>query len=299
MIDKKKTILVTAGNGNQARAVIPKLVAAGFGVRAMRRVDRPGQGPMQFGAQEIIVGDASNPDDALKAMEGVHAVYHVGPSFHPHEREMGFNMIQQAQRAGVEHFVYSSVLHPILTGLPQHKIKRDVEEKLLESGLNFTILQPADYMQMLSMGILPERSLFMLGWSLDKRQALVDLDDVAEVLVTVLKGGDAHFGATYELSSGENLSANHIAGCLSQAFDRPFTAKQFQHNFDQAIPEVLGHYDEAHSRHQMSEFKVVIDWYNRFDFVGNGNVLRMLLGRNPTTFAEFARKRFNISDSSN
>ncbi len=296
MIHTRKTVLITAGNGNQARAVIPKLAAAGFRVRAMRRVDRSGPGPRDFGAHEVIIGDACNPDDALNAMQGVHAVYHVGPSFHPSEREMGFNMIEQARRAGVEHFVFSSVLHPILTGLPQHQIKRDVEEELLESGLNFTISQPADYMQMVSVGVLPDRSLFLLGWSLDKRQALVDLDDVADVLTTILIEGEAHYGATYELSSGDNLSGHGIAELLSQAFGRPFTAKQFEHKYDRPIPDILGHYDEAHSRHQMSVFKVVIDWYNRYDFIGNGNVLRALLGRSPTSFFEFVRKRFDIKD---
>ncbi len=283
---KNKTILVTAGNGNQARAVIPQLSEAGFRVRAMRRVDRSGSGPKDLGAQEVIIGDACSPDDAFRALEGVHTVYHVGPSFHPREREMGFNMIEQAKRAGIEHFILSSVLHPILTGLPQHAIKRDIEEYLIESGLNFTILQPADYMQMVSLGVSPDNSVFLLGWNLDKRQALVDLDDVAEVLVKIITKGQVHYGATYELSNDDNLSGHGIAESLSQAFDRPFKAYQFQHNYDQPIPDILGHYDEEHSCHQMSVFKIVNEWYDRYDFIGNGNVLRMLLGRDPTSFTD-------------
>ena len=292
MADTAKTILVTAGNGNQARAVIPKLVAAGFRVRAMRRVNREGPGPLDYGAHEVIIGDACDPDDVFQAMEGVHAVYHVGPSFHPKEREMGFNMIEQAQRAGVAHFIFSSVLHPILTGLPQHAIKRDIEERLLESGLNFTIMQPADYMQLVSKGVLPDNGVFFLGWNLQKRQALVDLDDVAEVLTKIVTEGTTHYGATYELSSGDNLSGHGIAESLTQALDRPFTAHQFKHNYDNPIPEILGYYDEEHSRHQMAVFKIVNAWYHRNDFIGNGNVLRMLLGRNPTSYVEFARKQF-------
>ncbi len=295
MTTANQTVLVTAGNGNQARAVIPVLAKAGFRVRAMRRVDRPPPGPKELGAQEVIVGDATNPDDALRAMEGVHAVYHVGPSFHPKEREMGFNMIEQAKRAGVKHFVFSSVLHPILTGLPQHEIKRDIEERLVESGLNFTILQPADYMQMVAWGVIPNQSMFLLGWDLTKKQALVDLDDVAEVLAKVLAEGEAHYGATYELSSGENLSAHGIAASLTQAFGRPFKAMQFKHNYSQPIPFILGEYDKEHSLHQMSVFKVVNEWYDRFDFMGNSQVLRMLLGRQPNSFAEFARKRYGLS----
>ena len=44
------------------------------------------------------------------------------------------------------HFVMSSVLHAITTDLIQHEIKRDIEEHLLSSGLEFTILQPTNYM---------------------------------------------------------------------------------------------------------------------------------------------------------
>lgn len=290
-VEPRKTVLVTAGYGNQARAAVPRLTAAGFHVRAMRRVDRPGPGPNELGAREVVIGDACSASDAYAAMDGVDAVYHVGPSFHPRELEMGLNMIDQAKCAGVKHFVFSSVLHPTLSGLPQHTIKRDIEERLLESGLNFTILQPSDYMQMTALGMVPAQNLFLLGWDLEKRQALIDLDDVAEVLVKVLNEGAPHFGATYELSS-ENLSGNEIAQCLSRVFGRPFGAVRFQHTYD-PIPEIFGHYDEAHSRHQMHVFRIVNEWYDQHDFIGNSSVLRMLLGRNPTSLADFVRKRFD------
>lgn len=293
VVDHAKTVLVTAGNGNQARSVIPRLAAAGFRVRAMRRTNRAGPGPADLGAHEVVVADASRPGDAFDAMQGVDAVYHVGPSFHPHEREMGFNMIEQAQRCGVRHFVFSSVLHPILTGLPQHLIKRDIEERLVQSGLGFTVLQPADYMQMAALGVLADRSQFVLGWDLDRRQAMVDLDDVAEVAVTVLSEGERHDGATYELACGDNLTAHDLAAALTEVFGRPFTARRYVPSYEPA-PEIFGYYDEAHTRHQMEVYKVVNDWYDRHDFVGNGNVLGLLLGRRPTSFAEFARKHFGL-----
>jgi uncharacterized protein YbjT (DUF2867 family) len=142
-------------------------------------------------------------------------------------------------------------------------------------------------------GILPEKSVFALGWNLDKRQALVDLDDVAAVLVKVIGESDAHFGATYELTSGENFSAHDIAAALSEAFGRPFRARWFEQRFE-PNPTIFGHYDEAHSRHQMEVFRVVNAWYDRFDFLGNASVLRMLLGREPTSFTEFVRRHYGL-----
>jgi len=293
MSESTKTVLVTAGFGNQAHSVIPRLRAAGFRVRAMRASNRPGPGPLDLAAHEVVVGDAASADDAARALAAGHAVYHVGPTFHPLERQMGFNMIEQAKQAGVEHFVFSSVLHPILTGLPQHAIKRDIEERLLESRLNFTILQPSDYMQMTVLSVVPEHNLYMMSYVHDNLEALVDLDDVAEVLVKVVLEGPLHYGATYELTSGENLRKEDIVQSLAQAFGRPFALQRYEVSFDHR-PDIFGNVDEAHARHQMETLRVVHNWYDKNDFVGNGNVLRLLLGRTPTSFADFCRKHFGL-----
>lgn len=289
-----KSVLVTAGFGNQAKSTIPRLNAAGFHVRAMRSADRPGPGPKDIGAHEVVIGDAANPDDALRAMEGMHAVYHIGPTFHPLEREMAFNMIEQAKRAGVEHFVFSSVLHPIIYGLPQHAIKRAIEEHLVESGLNFTILQPSDYMQMTAMSVVPDHSIYVMTYENDNREALVDLDDVAEVLVKVIREGPAHYGATYELTDGQNPTKADLVASLSEAFGRPFVLHKMPASFDHR-PEIFGHVDEAHARHQMETLKAVHNWYDHHDFIGNATVLRMLLGREPTSFTQFARRHFGLA----
>lgn len=293
MADAGKTVLITAGFGNQAKSAIPRLNAAGFRVRAMRAKDRPGPGPRDIGAHEVVIGDASDPDDAFRAMQGVDAVYHVGPTFHPREREMGFAMIEQAIRAGVGHFVFSSVLHPILTGLPQHAIKRDIEERLLESGLNFTILQPSDYMQMTVASAVPDHSIYVCTYENDNAEALVDLDDVAEVLVRVLLEGSRHFGATYELTSDGNPTKAELAASLTEAFGRPFSVHYMPSSFEHR-PDMFGDVDEAHARHQMETLKVVHNWYDHHAFIGNGNVLRLLLGREPTTFTQFCRKYFGL-----
>jgi NAD(P)H dehydrogenase (quinone) len=65
----------------------------------------------------------------------------------PDEVVIGTLVIGEAKRAGVEHFVYHSVLHPQTERMTHHWQKLRVEEMLFESGLPFTILQPAPYMQ--------------------------------------------------------------------------------------------------------------------------------------------------------
>ncbi len=60
---------------------------------------------------------------------------------------IGKLVIDEARKAGVKHFVYHSVLHPQTEKMNHHWQKMHVEEMIFESGLPFTILQPAPYMQ--------------------------------------------------------------------------------------------------------------------------------------------------------
>ena len=82
-----------------------------------------------------------------QAMRGVRAVYHICPNMSPDELTIGLAMLLTASLAGVEHFVYHSVLHPQTADMPHHWRKLQAEEVILASGLPFTILQPCAYMQ--------------------------------------------------------------------------------------------------------------------------------------------------------
>jgi uncharacterized protein YbjT (DUF2867 family) len=138
------TVLVTAANGNQGRSLIPRLLTVGVEVRACVRSEASAQALSDAGVVDVVVGDIAEPDVMARCVAGVEKVYYVGPALHPHERQMGFDAVDAASAAGVKHFVFSSVLHAITTDLLQHEIKRDIEEHLLSSGLEFTILQPAN-----------------------------------------------------------------------------------------------------------------------------------------------------------
>jgi uncharacterized protein YbjT (DUF2867 family) len=121
-------ILVTAANGNQGKLLVPKLLAAGQVVRACVQSQASAEHLRSLGVQEIVVGDISDPAVLARAIRGVQKVYHVGPTIHPREREMGLAVVDAARAEGVRHLVFSSVLHPITTDLVQHEIKRDIEE---------------------------------------------------------------------------------------------------------------------------------------------------------------------------
>ena len=208
-------ILVTAANGNQGKLLIPKLLATGGELRACVRSDESARTLNAAGVPDVVVGDITDPTVLARAMRGVEKVYYVGPALHPEETQMGFAAIDAARNAGVSHFVFSSVLHAIITDLVQHQSKRDIEENLVSSRLEFTILQPANYM--LRHRLVPafEKGVFRLSWSLERYQSMVDVDDVTEVAAAVLSDPRPHAGATYELVAPGRYTAHDLAGIIS------------------------------------------------------------------------------------
>jgi uncharacterized protein YbjT (DUF2867 family) len=284
-------ILVTAAFGNQGQLLIPKLVAAGQQVRACVQSDGSATALRALGVEDVVVGDISEPATMTRAVRGVDKIYHVGPTVHPRERDMGFNIIDAARADGVGHFVLSSVLHAITTDLVQHEIKRDIEEYLLSSGLEFTILQPSNYMLPLRIRPAFERGVFELPWSLDRRQSLVDLGDVTDVAAMALTDSIYHAGATYELVAPGRYTAHELGELISGILGRPIEVRQI--DADTYLKAWFGEAGPAQFPHQATVLRAILTRYSSHDFIGNPNVLTWLLGRPPTTFADFARKQYN------
>ena len=283
-------ILVTSANGNQGQRLIPRLLAAGQPVRACVRSQTSADHLQATGATEVVVGDLADRDFVARAMQGARSVYHIGPTLHPAERAMGLAMVDAARSAGVDHFVFSSVLHAITTDLIQHEIKRDVEEHLLSSGLSFTILQPSNYMMPHRMRSVFEESVFRLTWSLDRRQSMVDLDDIVEVAALVLSEPERHAAATYELVGPGRFTAHDIGRTLSQVLGREIGVERIEpESFSRAMS---ADHDPSELKYRMTVSRAIAARYSSHDFLGNPNVLTWLLGRAPTSFEEFARRQY-------
>ena len=285
-------ILVTSAGGNQGRHLIPKLVGAGLEVRACVKTEESAQHLRTLGVAEVLVGDLGDPRVRIGAVRGVDSVYHVGPTAHPLERAMGIGLVDAARDAGVGHFVFSSVLHAITTDLVQHEIKRDVEEHLLSSGLEFTILQPTNYMLPLKLKPAFERGVFELSWSLDRRQSLVDLADVAEVVVSVISDPQTHFGATYELVASGRYTAHELGDIIAGVLGRPIQVREI--DADTYLSAWFGDADPASFPHQSRVLRGISSRYSSHDFIGNPNVLTWLLGRSPTSFEQYVRRQYEL-----
>jgi uncharacterized protein YbjT (DUF2867 family) len=288
-------ILVTAAQGNQGKLLIPRLVAQGVALRACVRSDESARALRAAGVTDIVVGDLSHPDVLAQAMHGVQKVYYIGPALHPQERDMGFAAIDAARAAGVQHFVFSSVLHAIITDLVQHEIKRDLEEYLISSGLEFTILQPANYMLDHRLKPAFASGVFPLSWALDRYQSMVDLGDVTEVAAAVLAESGHHAGATYELVAPGRYTAHDLAQVISEVAGREVIAEQI--DSETFLKAALGADSSTQFPYQARLLRAISNRYSSHDFIGNPNVLAWLLGREPTTFEQFAQRTFDARES--
>jgi len=280
-------ILVTGAAGKTGQAVIKALVARkSQPVRALVRRDEQTQIVKSLGAKEAIVGDMRDATTLKRAAQGVHAIYHICPNVSPEEIQIGKTAVAAAREAGVERFVFHSVMHPQTEAMTHHWNKLRVEEALFESGLAYTILQPSSYMQNVLGGwkAIVERGVYTVPYTVEARVSMVDLDDVAQAAAVILTE-PGHLGATYELAGPEVLTQTQIADILSKHLKRPVRAEQITIEAWtlQARASGMGEY-------QIETLVKMFRYYDRNGFWGNPHTLSQLLGRTPTKFDAFVER---------
>jgi len=242
-----------------------------------------------LGVKEVIAGDMLDQEAMNEAFKGIRAAHHICSAVNPDEVRIGQIAINAAARsARIEHFVYHSVLHSVLQDLPHHQKKLVVEEIVVNSGIPFTIIQPAILMQNILQGwkLLSEQGIFEQRFFKSKeiRICMVDLEDLAEAASIILTK-PSHTGAIYEICGPENLSLADMLAAFKQNFQREVKV--------QTTPDEL--WAAQMKKHGLGEYQIntlltMFHHYNEHGFAGNPNVLTWLLGRRPNDFASFIHR---------
>ena len=149
-----RTILVTGATGKQGGATARALLKqrGTWRLRALVR-DPSSKGAEDLGALgiELVRGDLSDVEAVRSAVRGAYGVYSVqtpmGRDGVAGEERQGKLLATEAARAGVQHFVYSSVAGAERrSGVPHFESKWRIEEHVRASGLPATILRPVAFM---------------------------------------------------------------------------------------------------------------------------------------------------------
>jgi NAD(P)H dehydrogenase (quinone) len=276
-------LLLTGASGKTGRTLIKAFSNVGNVCAFVPREEHVSV-VKSLGAQKVIVGDLRDESAIRLAMQGVKAVYHICPNMNPDELVIGKLVLDEARHVGVKHFAYHSVLHPQTERMTHHWQKLRVEEMICESGLPFTILQPAPYMQNLlaAWKSIIEDGVLRVPYSVHSKFSFIDLEDVAEAAKTVLTEPD-HANAIYELAGTVPVSYIEITEILSHVLNGHVHAEK------EEISDWRLHAGQI-SEYVVENLVRMFKYYDQWGLAGNPNVLRWLLRREPTSIESFAQR---------
>ncbi len=283
MLDGK--ILVTGAAGNTGRRVIASLLRYGADIRAFVRRSESRDVLAAMGVHDCAMGTLEDDQSLGAALAGIRQVLHICPPMHPQEDAIAQRLTGLCLKAGVERLILWSVLHPEIE-VPHHRRKLAAQTDLMESGLTYTILQPARYMQHL----LPiwkrvqDEGVHVMPFATDARFSLADLTDLAEA-AAIVATRSGHDMATYQLAGPKALSSVDCAAILAQLLGRPVIAQERSLEDFRIQAEKSGM-----PQWRINNMLVMNRHYTAHGLTGNGNVLHWLLGRKPTEYGEFVQR---------
>jgi NADH dehydrogenase len=225
-------LLLTGATGLVGTALLPRLVRAGIPVRCLVR------DPRRLGAErvhvQIALGDLADPPSFRNALRGVRTVVHLaaairdqpGGSIEELNGIATWRMVQAAERAGVERFVFFSALSASSHNRTRFlRAKALAEDAVLSSSLHHVVLAPSliydrgdPLMTLLGrLALLPAvpvsgrgRATFQPIWA----------HDVADSTLAVLQGR-ADGRRRYELAGPETLTTTEVMQAMLGASGRP------------------------------------------------------------------------------
>ena len=274
------TVLAFGASGKFAGMVVAALKGRGATVRGFARSEDDATTARANGADAVALGDLTDRDSIDRAFSGVERVFYIAPAVLPDEAEVGRAVVDACVAAGVRRFVFSSVIHPVISALSNHAAKAPVEEAVLDSTMEYTFLHPSLYFQnyaqswprVVRTGVVAE------PWSADSRFSRVDYRDVADAAAVALTEDRLLYG-TFELCAEGWLNRRDVAALMSEILGREIRAETV---------------DRANMGSEVAPMRPMFEHYDRTGLLGSPLTLRAVLGREPRTlrsyFEELARE---------
>jgi uncharacterized protein YbjT (DUF2867 family) len=146
--DQPLNVLVTGATGYIGGRLAPRLVEAGYRVRALARNPNKISDVPWAAAVDVVRGDLTDPDSLAEACRDIDVIYYLVHSmgnpgeFIESERQCALNLAAAARRAGVGRIVYLGGLHAESERLSTHQRSRSqVGEILLNCNVPTVVLQ--------------------------------------------------------------------------------------------------------------------------------------------------------------
>jgi uncharacterized protein YbjT (DUF2867 family) len=253
----------------------------GFAVRALTRdtTKAPAKALAQAGA-ELIQGDLEDPSSYERALEGAYGVFSVqtfAESGIAGEVRQGKALADAAKAAGVQHFVYSSVV----------SADRDTEQHIRRMEIPFTVLRPAFFMQnwhnYMREPIL--RGTLPLPLSPQTPLQQISIEDIGAFAAMVFQVSSQWLGQTVQLA-GDEVTMIRMADLLTRAVGHRVTYvqvpwDQFRQNAGEEMArmykwfeDVGYHVDIAALRREMPSLATLEQVLRRQDWSATESIAR-------------------------
>ncbi len=216
------TILVAGATGYIGGRLVPELIHRGYTVRVMVRAPSP-EHTERWPEAEVVVADALQADQVLRALDGVDVVFYLIHSmlygldkFENADTLAAHNFRLAAERRGVNRIIYLGGLGDARTTLSTHLTSRlQIADEFMQSRIPTTILRAAIIIGSGSASYeminhLVRRLPFFLVpvWAKTKCQP-IGLRDVIKSLVGVLEISESK-GRTYDIGGPDVLTYEEI-----------------------------------------------------------------------------------------
>lgn len=215
---------IIVNSGNVGTPVALELARMGHQVTLTDRAPRQNAAYDKLGIRQVPF-DINSLSSMTSALEGGEAFFSLTPLVE-NLVEAGTMAIRAAREAGIRKIVRSSAQSagpdaPIQLGRWHYAIEKAVED----SGIPFTILRPANFMQNYLTFGTPEtiqgQSAFYAPMG-EAKISVIDTRDISGVAARALVE-PGHDGKCYDLTGGESLSNREIAEIISTALGRKIT----------------------------------------------------------------------------
>ncbi|GAA1932784.1 SDR family oxidoreductase [Streptomyces durmitorensis] len=214
-------ILITGATGSIGRSLAGQLRQAGAAFRALVRDEAKGRA---MGC-DFVVGDFDDPNSIIAALDGADRLFLNSAGAQPVDGEQPMirqqkTVIDAARETGITHVVKVSVWQARQGAKLSQGAHGEIEEYLQASGLAWSLLQPAGFMQNF---LTPEA--FTSDGNLISSYgstpvAHIDCHDIAACAAVLLAGSLAQEKA-FVLTGPEALTDAEVADKVSSALGRP------------------------------------------------------------------------------
>lgn len=215
------SVVVTGATGQLGRLIVESLLERGTpageitaGGRATERIaDLADRGVT------VVHLDYADPASLDAAFTGADVVVLVSSSEVGQRFAQHSNAIAAARRAGVGRLVYTSIPKATETPMLLAGEHRATEEAIVASGLPFTFLRNAWYVENYTPQIPTYLEHGIVGAAGDGRVSVATRADYAEA-AAVVASTDGHEGRVYELG-GDSITLTELAALVSDASGTP------------------------------------------------------------------------------